>query len=794
MAALRSALRGDPVLWALGALAVAGIGVALLLAEAGFPIVSVDFRLLGPDAQAAAAQFLRQRGVDPDDYVQSVTFEIDAAARNYIERLEGLDTLNATGRSRSIWYWQVRFFQPLQAEEYSVRVDPSGPIVGFQRTLPEAEPGGEPAEAEARRTAEAMLQDFGFEPAELDPVSAAVERRPNRLDHTFVWEKPGAEIVDATYRVRVTVQGVDAGGLTQFFKIPEDWRREQAQEFNRGVVLFGLGRTATVALLFATGALFIVGFQRGLIAWRFSLPAAALLALVALFAGLNALPLLLADFPTTQSLLGYLTPAVLGAIGGGLVAGLGIVVAGVVGVWLYRRALPHLPSPESYGRLGGLATRGVAKAVTAGYLLTGLWLGYVALFYAAGVNYLGFWNPPEVPYRDIMSTFAPIAFPITAGASAAIGEEFLFRMLAVPLVLLTGRRLFRGMRYGNALSLGLALLLPAVMWGSLHATWPQQPFYIRAIEVSIAGIASAAILLRYGILATLVNHYVSNAAVVGALFLLSGNASLQAPAAVAVALPLLLFGPAAVAAVRGRLPARNSEPGAAAGSPASVDPEPDPAPPAFEAPMAADKGIHRLAWLGLAVAAAVSIVVLVTASVPRQGSFLAVQVDEQQARRIARDVLQERGLDPDAYTEVVRFADRSLDDDTAYLLQRFGTGETNRLLDQEIDHYLWEIRYVRELSKDSAYVWVTPDEGKAAIFFRSLEEAAPGADLEPAQAQLAAERGFAEFSEGAAGAVQPGRFIEREAAESHRSPFRLGAYRDRSRRGDAARQRHRQRF
>ncbi len=52
-----------------------------------------------------------------------------------------------------------------------------------------------------------------------------------------------------------------------------------------------------------------------------------------------------------------------------------------------------------------------------------------------------------------------------------------------------------------------AVVLAGFIWGFGHAGYPQQPFYIRGVEVGIGGVALGIIMLRWGILPTLVWHY-----------------------------------------------------------------------------------------------------------------------------------------------------------------------------------------------------------------------------------------------------------------------------------------------
>jgi len=92
-------------------------------------------------------------------------------------------------------------------------------------------------------------------------------------------------------------------------------------------------------------------------------------------------------------------------------------------------------------------------------------------------------------------------------AMAASAEEFWFRLFAIPLL---GR--FVRWRW-------LAIVIPAFVWGFLHATYPQQPGYIRGIEVGLIGVAAGFLMTRFGIVATLVWHYTVDAGLIGSFLL-----------------------------------------------------------------------------------------------------------------------------------------------------------------------------------------------------------------------------------------------------------------------------------
>src|SRR4029077_1275135 len=101
-------------------------------------------------------------------------------------------------------------------------------------------------------------------------------------------------------------------------------------------------------------------------------------------------------------------------------------------------------------------------------------------------------------------------------SGAAIGffafpnEEFTFRLFAVFFF----SRLTK--------SRWIAVIVPAFLWGFLHSNYPQEPPYIRGIEIGLIGVVAGLVMLRWGILATLIWHYTVDASLVG-LFLVRSN-------------------------------------------------------------------------------------------------------------------------------------------------------------------------------------------------------------------------------------------------------------------------------
>lgn len=727
------------VLALLSALSLAG---ALALQERSFPVATVQFNLLREDAEREARSYLTSLGYPVDDYRAVVAFEVDEPAKNYLQRQTGLSGLNRLAAEEVVvWQWHVRFFRELQQEEYNVYITPDGRLAGFARTIPESDPGASLDGEEAETIARSFLAASGHDLEAYRPITGSLQRRDARVDHSFTWERVDFRVGEATSRVDVWLQGDRVGGFREYVKLPEAWLRDQAVEANRGGLLANAGWTLTFGLELAMILLALMRLRAGGIHWRFAFGLAATVGIVTVAVGLNSLPLLLMGYPTTASLVSYIVGQVQGMLGQLVTAVLGVVLAGIAGGWLYAETFRRRLPPHLLFSRAGPASPEFVTALVVGYLVAGVWLGYVTAFYTVAGELFGAWSPAEVPYQDLMSTLVPALYPLTVGLSAAVSEEFTFRMFAVPLLLWLGGHLLRRWRWTEGrnttanvarIAVGVvAVTLPAAIWGSLHATYPLQPFYIRAVELTLLGTVSGLIMMRFGILATITSHYVYNASVVGGLFLLSGNPYLQASAVMVGLLPLLLLLPAAGRRLRGLpLTSAVTPPGATLETPV--------VPARATVPDAAGVVPGQARLLPLVLLGVLALVVSVAWQVPRLGDGARLAIGRDEARASADRFAAELGFAPEEWLSVTSFEDWSVGSHTTYLLRRLGTGGTNDILSTELPSYLWQTRYFKSLEREELVVRFD-QQGRFHSFDRRLPEEQPGANLSLAEARAVAE-------------------------------------------------------
>ncbi len=194
-----------------------------------FPEASVDFKVSRAEAQKRAKQFVEGLGENLNGYQSTIVFGVDENAKTYLERELGLQQANRLMSSElNIWYWEVRFFRPLQEEEYQVRLSPAGKVVAYEHKIEEARAANSLNREQALGKAQEFLQNKlgdDLNNWEFLPEEANSQTRPNRVDWSFTWERKGFKAKEAPYRLQVGLDGDHVASTQEYLKVPEAWSR-----------------------------------------------------------------------------------------------------------------------------------------------------------------------------------------------------------------------------------------------------------------------------------------------------------------------------------------------------------------------------------------------------------------------------------------------------------------------------------------------------------------------------------------------------------------------------------------
>jgi hypothetical protein len=476
-----------------------------------FPIINLSITMDLEQALDKADDIAQEYNFGPEPYQSAAMFHTDNTAKTFVE-------LEAGGRDAFVammdkqlympYTWRVRHFKEHEKNETTFIFTPDGKLYGFVETLSENIAGAQLTENEARQIAENDATTYwgiDFSPYTLVETSQKLEPG-GRLDHTFIYERNDAKVAEGLYRLKIVVSGDKTTTINHFVKIPEAFTRRYAEMRSANNTISWTATIFMILLYFIGGCCFGL-FYLSRHRWNIikqPVKWALFLAALSVLTTINQLPFLWMHYHSALSSYGFLTQILLNLLISffGYTALLTLIIMAAEG--LTRRAFGNhlqlwsLTQPETktsyalFGRIFG------------GYLLVGFNCAFVIAFYFFSTRYWGWWSPSEMLFDpNILATYAPWFSPIAQSLNAGFMEECLFR--AIPLA---GAALL-GNRFGKRnWWIGAAFILQAIVFGAAHANYPVQPSYARLVELLVPSFIWGAIYLRFGLITTIIAHFV----------------------------------------------------------------------------------------------------------------------------------------------------------------------------------------------------------------------------------------------------------------------------------------------
>jgi membrane protease YdiL (CAAX protease family) len=734
----------------LAACAAVTVACLIIIARyfgAAFPEASIDFRYDRESSRAVAESVLRAQQLDPVDMKHAVVFNADDEARIFLERSLGLEKATQIMQSDvRIWYWHHRWFRPLQEEEYTADIAPTGELLSFTRTIPEAMALPAVEEDAARQLGEAFLLRNRVRVDDLDLVSASERQLPNRLQRILTWESKSIHPAGASYRHTITVDGNAVSSYSQALRIPEEWLRSYRELRSKNLAAGNVDTIFLAITMVAAVAVFIGRLRRGDLSLRFLLVIGAITFVLVGGVSANSLPQALMSYDTTSSYPAFIVQIVVLTILQSVGTAMLLIVVCGAGEVLYRERLPqHLAIPRLWSRRA-LASKRVFLSLILGYTLVAFFIAYQVAFYLIAARF-GAWSPADVPYDDILNTAIPWIAVLFAGFFPAFSEEFLSRAFSIPFF----QRFLRSRFF--------AMVLAGFIWGFGHSTYPNQPFYIRGLEVGLAGVVLGYLMDRYGLLALLIWHYTVDAVYTSLLLFRSGNTYYVTSAAVAsavFAIPLVL---SIVLFIRNRgfLPDEDLTNGAmpvTEHSPEVVKEQEVVLPPVRQVP----RWKILVAVISLVIAA-----ILLTRLGDSAQDVVDYRITKEQAKELAaRHIQTRRQVLPEIVAAVPVSGFRYWDDESSreeggapggfddvaatHLLRSGVSAERlTAILRDEVQAATWSVRFFTPLAKTEYFVEVDPRTARVIGYHKYAEETAVGPRLERDKALTVARSAFATY-------------------------------------------------
>ncbi len=689
-----------PLFWILfSALGLAGFVVAVWLFPRALPIVELDIEMDQAGAVDRAAVLAVDNGWDPVEARSAATFgQLDSEVQTYVELEGGGRDAFVNLAAQDIYHpyvWTVRRFQEGAIEETVVRFTPSGRAYGFRLRLSEDDPGGgNLTDAEALAVAEAAAAEWGVDLAPFDLLESSQETLPGgRVDHTIVFERGDVDLGEASFRLRIGVSGDRASELAHFVQVPEAFSQRFAdmRAANDSIALASQGVFLLVFGIVAAGVGTVVLLRQRWVLWRAALAWGAVTGLLLGLNALNALPLAWIGYDTAVSA-GVFLVGQIGVAAVWFLAGTPLLAFFyLAGESLGRRAFPHhlrqwrFWSPEVAGSNAALG-----RTVGA-YLLAGMQLGYVVLFYLGTSRLDGWWSPAEsLVQPDLLSTYQPWLLAVSNSLLAAFWEESLFRAVPIACAALIGAR------YGRpGVWIWATIVVQAVVFAAAHANYPQQPAYARVIELTLPALVWGVVYLYYGLVPTILAHFTYDLALFSIPLFASDAPGVVFDRAVVILVGLLPLGIVLNARRKGRARADAPDwaynrawsppepPAAPAEEPVSGAEAPPVAPPPARLPVPRS-AVYVLGALGA--------VLWVYSLVPTHDAP-TLELSRAEAIETARAALEAAGSPVDGWTPLVATPSQR-GNDHRYVFEEAGESVYASLLGRYLGESRWLVRFI----------------------------------------------------------------------------------------------------
>jgi hypothetical protein len=699
-----------------------------------FPIVNLSITMDKKEAIHEAQAFVHANQFDIRDYDVVTQFKEESMLQAFVE-LEGGGKQVFLDMIKNDYYqpyqWSVRFYKHGKISEYFVNFTPNGKLYEFSIKIPETEKGSALSKDKALEVVLRGLEQFAVDLSLYDLVEHNTVMQPSgRVDHKFVYERKDISLEKGRYRLELKVYGDIFAGLERKIKIPDEFTRRYQQMFADNKLLANVARNAAILIyvfiFLLMLALFFFQDLRFLQLKKHAYLGSAFWFIMFLTM-INKWPFLWNFYSTEYSPLLFTcnqlaTMIIISLLFSAFVYLLMILVDAAdryIFGW-------HIQFLKSWSTDAASSVQ-LFEMTVLGYMGAAIFLGYEVLYNLWTLK-MGWWSPlGRLVDPNILSNYIPFLSPIGFAFQAGFWEEFACRGLPLAGIAFLTRNSKHEKRWFL-----LFFVLQAVIFGALHANYPQQPFYNRLIELMIPSFVFAVIYYVFGILPGIIMHFVYDAFLMCIPIWVSGLFIQKVLALLCMGIPLFVV---VFAWYRNKMKLKQA--------PSSLYNHAQ----HYQDPLTDEVFVKRSVgyklerkYVVLLIAIALMSVICSYLYLPHNFSNSRSKISGQQALKIAKHVVEQYGFTSDpAYISSVNFIRNNQTSENKFIWQTYGKTSYENLEQDYIPAHGWEILWknftgILEERAEMFGVTVSVD-GEILKIVHSIPEFRHGADLDAKDAQ-----------------------------------------------------------
>ena len=504
-------MKKNTLVYIVAILAVLGAIYGFFNFDKAFPIVNVEITADRNEVVNKADSLKNVFLVHDSDFRSVAVFETDHYFKNYVE-LEGggvevFQSIVDEG-TYDPYYWKVRQYNHNEILENTFFFKPNGDYLGFRVVLPDSLPGADIKDPDI----DLILNEnyrAGLIP-DLSDYSLIEEsselKEGGRRDHVFTYEMNDAGVGEALYRIKIKLSGNEITAMIPLVKIPEAFYQGYEEMRSANTVISSVGQAAMLILygLFGLGLGIFFMIRRRDLNWKPALKWALIIGSMIFLAVLTTVTLSWMQYDTSLSSGQFLFQQIFGAFLNGLLIAVIFFISSLGAEGLDRQAFPeHIQFWRNWSPTIG-ASKEVMRHTVFGYFWAIAMIGFITFFYWVSNHVFGWWSPAEnMVDPNVLALPMPWLLPSAMSLQAGFWEEVLFRAVPIAGAVLIAKKFKR-----KGLWITFVLLLQAVIFGSMHANYAQQPAYARIIEMIIPFVIYGLIYVNWGLLPVIISHFV----------------------------------------------------------------------------------------------------------------------------------------------------------------------------------------------------------------------------------------------------------------------------------------------
>ena len=244
-----------------------------------------------------------------------------------------------------LWRWRVRWFKPLEREELTISIDGNGDFCRVSHYVPENREGAELSTEEAQKIAEAFLSEYlqrdVTDTAIYKRLEARSQKRENRMDHSFVWERTDVKVEEGEFRITASVQGDQIGQTNAYYKAPEEFLRKLRERTAKSTIVSTVSTIAVIATAVLAIIFFLRAYRNGYVNWQLPICVGILSGACFLLERLNNLPSFYRGYNTSEAMSTFLGGELIDLVIGLVSIAIMVFLFCAFGDTMYRRERPR---------------------------------------------------------------------------------------------------------------------------------------------------------------------------------------------------------------------------------------------------------------------------------------------------------------------------------------------------------------------------------------------------------------------------------------------------------------------